>query len=90
MRTARTKTNSYAAYARVCSDNIMAIIAEIKARHHLTDETLAKRINMNANTFRSRKADPSTFRMFEVWALFQLLNVPDEKRKSVVVKGEES
>lgn len=81
----RRPINPVVNYSRQCSENVLALIAEIKARKHLTDAALAKTINMNPNTFTARKQDPGTFRMFEVWAMLQILNVPDEKKKSIVV-----
>ena len=84
---ARRPANPTVNYSRQCGENVLAIIAEIKTRKHLTDDALAQAINMNPWTFRARKKDPGTFRMFEVWAMLQILNVPDEKRKSVVVVG---
>lgn len=81
----RRPANPVVNYSRQCSENVLAIIAEVKARKHLTDAALAKAINMKPNTFAARKQKPETFRMFEVWAIFQILGVSDEKRKTVVV-----
>lgn len=75
------KSQSYMAQK---SENIRAIIADIKIRRHLTDAGVAKLINMPLGTFRARKADPGLFRLCEIWMLYQAAEVPEERRSEVV------
>jgi len=74
-------------YSRQCGDNLKAIIAEVKVRQHLTDEGVAKMLDMPLPTFKSRKGNPGRFRLEDIWRLCQVLEIPDNQRKSIVVMG---
>lgn len=80
----RAKADAYAAYCRQRSENIKAIIAELKSRNHMTDAQIAKAMNLKHGTFVDRKSDPSKFRMRDIWMLYEALNVPEEQRKTIV------
>lgn len=64
------------------SDNVQVVIAMIKAKQHLRDIDIANKIGMPLPTFKARKANPSTFRLWEVWMIMQLGDVqPEEKQE---------
>lgn len=80
----RNKADAYAAYARQKSENIRAIIAEMKTRYHLTDAGIAKAMNLKCGTFAKYKSCPCLFRLEHIWMLYEALDVPEEQRKTIV------
>ena len=84
MANKRKVAANYTIYTRQCSENIRAIINEYKARRKLTDGVIAESINMPLPTFRIRKKDPSSFRIRELWMIYEILDVPEEQRKTII------
>lgn len=74
----------YMAYSRQRSDNIKAIIAEHKQRKGMTDAMVAKAAGINPGTFVQRKRNPGTFRLNDLWAICNVLDVPQEQRNTIL------
>ena len=72
------------AYSRQRSDNIKAIIAEHKQRKGMTDAMVAKAAGINPGTFVQRKRNPGTFRLNDLWAICNVLDVPEEQRNTIL------
>ena len=66
------------------SDNIKAIIAEHKQRKGMTDAMVAKAAGINPGTFVQRKRNPGTFRLNDLWAICNVLDVPEEQRNTIL------
>lgn len=82
--TDKKKAMAYASYMRQRAENIRAIINEYKVRRNITNVGIAKAINMPLPTFNTRKADPGSFRMEEIWLLCETLEIPDDQRKTIM------
>lgn len=74
----------YMAYSRQRSDNIKAIIAEHKQRKGMTDAMVAKAAGIKPGTFVQRKRNPGTFRLNDLWAICNVLDVPEEQRNTIL------
>ena len=75
---------SYIAYTRKQSENVKAIIEEYRARRNLTNDALAKAIGIAPSTFDARKMNPGTFRLWEIWRMYEALGLPEEQRKTIM------
>lgn len=72
-------------YSKMRSENILAIIADLKVRKNLLDADIAKALNdMPLSTFRARKRDPGKFRMWEMWIIMQMAGSEEEKKSSIL------
>ncbi|MGN0406196.1 MAG: hypothetical protein ACI4F1_13295 [Bariatricus sp.] len=72
------------AYSRPRSENVRAIIAEIKSRKGMTDEDIAKLLGISVSSFRHKKASPGRFRLEDIW-LFVQLSGADEAQKAGIL-----
>ena len=57
-------------------DEVKILINEAKVRNNLTDEGLAKKMNMPLPTLRNRKCNPGRFRMDDIWMIELLAGRP--------------
>lgn len=53
-------------------DEMKILIATAKVRNNLTNEGLAKKIGMPANTFNKKSCHPGLFRCSQLWLLEEL------------------
>lgn len=82
--TNKAKAAAYTAYTRQCSENVRAIIGEYMSRRKLTNDDLAKAIGISPSAFDVRKSKPETFRLSELWRMYEALGVPEEQRKTIM------
>lgn len=71
-------------YSAEKSDNILILISDIKVRQHLRDQEVAKMMQIPMGTLRSRKQDPSTFRLWELWNFMQAAGVAEERKSEIL------
>ena len=78
----------YMAYSRQRSDNIKAIIAEHKQRKGMTRCDGSQGGRHQSGTFVQRKRNPGTFRLNDLWAICNVLDVPEEQKNNVLDRRE--
>lgn len=61
------------------------LINQFKAQAHIeSDPELSRQSGMKYRTFRERKANPAGLKMFELWAIADILNLSDEEILNLV------
>lgn len=73
-----------ASYAKPRTENVQALIAEVKIRKKLRNKDLAKLLGISPSSFDQRRANPGRFRLEELWTLFQLAEAGEEKKTGIL------
>lgn len=82
--TPKQRSTAHMLHARQRAVNIQGILSKYRAIRHLTDSRIAAAAGIKLPTYYKRKADPSTFKIGELWRLYDVLEVPEDERKTVM------
>lgn len=82
--TSKQSAAAHILHARQRAANIQGILSKYRAVQHLTDSRIAAAAGIKLPTYYKRKANPSTFKIGELWRLCDVLEVPEDERRTIM------
>lgn len=71
-------------YSAIKSEQCTFLLDDIKSRQHLRDQDVAKMMNIPLGTLYTRKQDPGSFRLREIWNLMQAAGVAEDRKQDIL------